>query len=169
MKNTLLFFASIAICFTAFAQTGNTKLPPFQRFPTLPPIQILLSDSSTIYTKEQIPKDKSVLLMIFSPDCSHCQDETKDMIAHMDELNDVHIVMITMQRLSMMKDFIASYGLEKYSNIVIGKDIHYFTPGFFDIRNIPFMALYNKKGKLIEGFGGNLPISTVIEILEDGN
>jgi thioredoxin-related protein len=169
MKNTLLFFVSAFICLNAFAQVDSTKLPPFQRFPTLPPVQILLSDSSTIYTKEQIPKNKPVMIMVFSPDCSHCQDETRDMIAHMDELKDVHILMITMQPLSMMKDFIANYGLEKYSNIVIGKDIYYFTPGFFNLRNVPFMALYNKKGKLIEGYGGNLPISTVIEILEDGN
>lgn len=145
MKNTLLFFVLVFAGLNAFTQIDSTKLPPYQRFPTLPPLEILLSDSSTIYTKQQIPKDKPVIVMVFSPDCSHCQDETKDMIAHMEELKDVHIVMITMQPLWMMKDFIAKYELAKYSNIVIGKDIHYFTPGFYNLRNIPFMALYNKK------------------------
>jgi thioredoxin-related protein len=167
MKNTLLFVIAFFVCFNAFAQVDSTRLPPFQRFPTLPPIQILLSDSSTIYTKAQIPGGKAVLFMVFSPDCSHCQDETQDMIAHMDELKDVHIVMITMQPLFMMKDFITKYGLSKYSNIVIGKDIYYFTPAFFDIRNIPFIAIYNKKGKLVEGFGGTLPTSQLIEILNE--
>jgi thiol-disulfide isomerase/thioredoxin len=169
MKNALLFFVFACICFCASAQTDSTKLPPFQRFPSLPPVQILLSDSSTIYTKEQIPKDKPVLFMVFSPDCSHCQDETTDMVAHMDELKDVHIVMITMRPLSMMKDFIDKYDLAKYSNIIIGKDIYYFTPGFFDLRNIPFIAIYNKKGKLVEGHGGTVPFETVIEILQDNN
>jgi thioredoxin-related protein len=169
MKNTLLFFVLVFTYLCANAQSDSTKLPPFQRFPTLPPVQILLSDSSTVYTKAQIPNGKPVLFMIFSPDCSHCQHETEDMIAHMDELKNVHIVMITMQPLWMMKDFVEKYGLEKYSNIVVGKDTYYFTPGFFDIRNIPFMAIYNKKGKLIEGHGGTVPFTTVIEILQDGN
>jgi hypothetical protein len=103
--------------------------------------------------------------MIFSPDCSHCQHETEEMIAHMDELKDDQIIMITYHPLYMMKDFIANYGLSKYSNIVVGKDIYYITTGFYDIHNIPYLAMYNKKGNLIEGFDGSLPIPKVIEIL----
>lgn len=165
MKSTLLFLALSLSLTYGFAQGDTTKLPPYQRFPVLPPIQILLSDSSTMYTKTQIPNDKPVLFMIFSPDCSHCQHETEEMIAHMDELKDVQIVMITYHPLSAMKDFISNYGLAKYSNIVVGKDVYYITTGFFDIHNIPYMAMYNKKGKLIEGFEGSLPITKVIEVL----
>jgi thiol-disulfide isomerase/thioredoxin len=167
MKNTLLFFIAIFCVGRACAQVDSSKLPPFIRFRTLPPVQILLSDSSTIYTKAQIPSGKPVLFIVFSPDCSHCQHETEDMLAHMDQLKDVQIVMITLQPLFMMKDFIANYGLAKYPNIVIGKDIYYFTPAFFDIRNIPFMAIYNKKGTLVEGISGTLPMTEVIEMIEE--
>lgn len=166
MKNILLFFLSIAFVLTSFAQTDSTKIPPYKRFPTLPPIQILLSDSSTMYTKAQIPGGKPVLIMIFSPDCSHCQHETEDLVAHMDELKNVQIVMITFHPLWMMKDFIDNYGLAKYPNIVVGKDINYITPGFYGISNIPYLAMYDKKGNLIEGFEGSLPIPKVIEILK---
>ena len=165
MKNALLFFILSFFFISWFAQGDTTKLPPYQRFPVLPPIQILLSDSSTMYTKAQIPNDRPVLFMIFSPDCSHCQHETEEMIAHMDELKDVQIVMITYHPLSAMRDFITDYGLAKYPNIVVGKDVYYITTGFFDVHNIPYMAMYNKKGKLIEGFEGSLPITKVIEVL----
>jgi thiol-disulfide isomerase/thioredoxin len=167
MKNILLVFGFVFFFFSGFAQSDSAKLPPFQRFPTLPPIQILLSDSSTIYTKAQISNGKPVLFMIFSPDCSHCQHETEEMITHMDELKDVQIVMITFHPLWMMKDFIVNYGLDKFSNIVVGKDVYYITPGFFDIHNIPYLAMYNKKGDLIKGFEGALPIARVIEILKE--
>jgi thiol-disulfide isomerase/thioredoxin len=169
MKNTLLFLGFIFFSFSVFAQSDSTKIPPYQRYPTLPPIQILLSDSSTMYAKAQIPNGRPVLFMIFSPDCSHCQHETEELIAHMDELKDVQIVMITYHPLWMMKDFIVNYGLSKYSNIVVGKDIYYITTGFFDIHNIPYLAMYNKKGQLIEGFEGSLPIPKVIEILKENN
>src|SRR5512138_1163450 len=108
MKSTLLFFTLSLFFISGFAQNDSTKVPPYQRYPTLPPIKILLSDSSTIYTKAQIPNDKPVLFMIFSPDCSHCQHETEELIAHMDELKDDQIVMITYHPLYMMKDFIAN-------------------------------------------------------------
>lgn len=167
MKNILSCLLFIFFAFGANAQTDSTKLAPFLRYPTLPPIQILLGDSLTTYTKAQIPKDKPVLFMIFSPDCSHCQNETEDLVGHIDQLKEVHIVMITLRPLWMMNDFITTYGLAKYSNIVIGKDVNYFTPSFFDIHNIPYMAIYNKKGKLVEGISGTLPIEDVIEILQE--
>jgi thiol-disulfide isomerase/thioredoxin len=167
MKNALMFFVLFFLFIPGFAQTDTTKIPPYQRYPVLPPIQILLSDSLTMYTKAQIPHGKPVLFMIFSPDCSHCQFETEELIGHMDELRDVQIVMITYHPISAMKDFISNYGLTKYSNIVVGKDIYYITTGFFDIHNIPYMAMYNKKGKLIEGFEGSLPITKVIETLHN--
>jgi len=168
MKHILLVFAFISLIVGAKAQTDSAKLAPYQRYPDLPPIQLLLSDSSTMYTKAQIPKNRPVLVMIFSPDCSHCQHETEEMIAHMDEMKDLQIVMITYHPIYMMKDFIANYGLAKYSNIVVGKDVYYITTGFFNIHNIPYLAMYDKNGKLIEGFEGSLPIPEVIKILKKG-
>ena len=165
MKNTLLFFVFLSFFISGIAQNDSTKIPPYKRYPVLPPIQILLSDSSTMYTKAQIPNGKPVLFMIFSPDCSHCQHETEELVAHMNELKDVEIIMMTYHPLSAMKDFIKNYGLSKYPNIVVGKDIYYITTGFFDIHNIPYMAMYDKKGKLIEGFEGSLSIPKLVEML----
>lgn len=168
MKKYVVGFILLLSSFFAIAQTDSTKLPPYQRFPTVPPIQLLLSDSSTIYTKAQIPSKKPVLIMIFNPECEHCQHETEEIIAHRDELKDVQIVMsmIAVQPLSMMKDFISKYHLNEYSNITVGKDIYYIMPGFYDLHNIPFLAMYDKKGDLIEGFEGSLPITKVIELLK---
>jgi thiol-disulfide isomerase/thioredoxin len=168
MKHIVLACAYTFLFFGAIAQADSSKLPPYKRFPELPPIQILLSDSSTLFRKPEIPKNKPVLVMIFSPDCSHCQHETEEMIAHMDDMKEMEIIMITYHSISMMKDFIVNYGLAKYPNIVVGKDVYYITTGFFDIHNIPYLAMYDKNGKLIEGFEGSLPIPEVIKILKSG-
>lgn len=166
MKKCLSFFAAVLFFIAAFGQTDDTRIPPYKRFPTLPPIQILLSDSSTIYTKAQIPAGRPVLFMLFSPDCSHCQHETEELKAHMDELKNVEIIMITFHPLWMMKDFIAEYGLKDYPNVVVGKDVNYITMGFYELHNLPYLAMYNAKGNLIEGFEGSLPIPKVIEIFK---
>src|SRR5881398_232837 len=113
MKNTLLFLLFTCCFFCGFAQADST-MPPYKRFPSLPPIQILLGDSVTMYTKNQIPSGKPVLFMIFSPDCSQCQNETEELKAHMNELKDVQIIMITFYPLWQMNDFISKYGLTEY-------------------------------------------------------
>jgi thioredoxin-related protein len=41
-------------------------------------------------------------------------------------------------------------------------------PPFYAIRNFPFMAMYNKKGNLIMGFEGSMPIEKVIKVFKEG-
>ena len=161
----LLFPLMMFIGFVSFAQPDSLQ-PPFKIFPELPPIQILLSDSATIYTKAQLHKKMPALFMVFSPECSHCQHETEELLAHKDELKNIQIVMITMHPIWMMKEFIAKYKLDELPNVVVGRDFNYFTPGYYSIHNLPFLAMYNKKGDLISAFEGSLGIPKVIEIFK---
>src|SRR4051794_20050797 len=89
-----LFLSFIFFCFgaTAYGQK-DTILPAYKRYPTLPPLQLLLSDSTTKYTKENVPKKKPVLLMLFSPDCEHCQHEAEQLVANKEAFKDIYIIM----------------------------------------------------------------------------
>jgi thiol-disulfide isomerase/thioredoxin len=151
--------------FSAQSQVDSTSAP-YQRFPTLPPIKILLSDSASFFTKTDFKENKPTLIMVFSPECSHCQHETEELIAHKEELKDVQIVMITMHPFEMMKEFISKYKLNEMPNVVVGKDISYITPGFFAMHNLPFLAMYNKKGQLISGVEGSIGIPQVIQVFK---
>ena len=162
----------IALClcglsFCAVAQQADTTLPPYKRFPTLPPIQLLLSDSTTVFTKADFAKKKPVLLILFSPECSHCQHEAEEFVKHKDDFKDVQIVMATLHPLADMKAFIEKYQLHQLPDIVVGKDLYYLMPSFYNIHNLPYMAFYNAKGNLISGFEGTLPIEKVVAILKE--
>ena len=65
-----LFFTSIA-----FAQNDSIQ-PPYKRFPSFPPVKLLLPDSTTSFTKADLDKKKPTMLMLFNPQCVHCQHET---------------------------------------------------------------------------------------------
>ena len=149
------------------AQNGDFSQPPYKRFPTTPPIQILLSDSTSLYTKSQLPQNKPILFILFSPECSHCQHETEELIAHKEELKNIQIVMITFQPLWEMKDFIIKYKLDDLPNVIVGKDIYFTTSSFYSIHNLPFLAMYDKKGDLISVYEGTLPIENVISIFKE--
>jgi thioredoxin-related protein len=162
---------SAALCVftvTAFAQKDSLAAP-YLRFPTLPPINILMADSATRYTRDDIPKKHPVLLMLFSPECSHCQHTAEEIMKYKDDLKNVQIVLATMHPLSQMRTFISKYKLDSIPNVVVGEDIYYFMASFFNIKNLPFMAFYDKKGKLISVFEGSLPIPKVVELFKENN
>ena len=74
----LIFFVLLVLPISLAAQSDSIA-PAFKRFPTLPPFQLLLSDSTTVYTKAQLPSRKAVFFMVFSPECSHCQHAAEEL------------------------------------------------------------------------------------------
>jgi thioredoxin-related protein len=165
MKFLFLLFLSLSSLF-GLAQSAPVE-PAYKRMPTVPALQLLLGDSATKYTKAEIPKNRPVFIMLFSPDCSHCQKTAEEMIAHKEALKDIHIVMATMHTITQMNEFVQKYGLAQLPNLTVGKDIYYILSGFYDIKHLPYMAFYNKKGNLISTIEGGLPIPKVLEIFKD--
>ncbi|GAA4734780.1 hypothetical protein GCM10023229_11480 [Flavisolibacter ginsenosidimutans] len=157
----LLAFCFAALSFSAFAQT-DTIAPAYKRFPFLPPLQLLLADS-TKFTKDDLAKNKQTLIVLFSPECEHCQHEAEMLYAGREMLDKIQIVMITTYPIYRMKEFAENYGLNNMKNVVVTKDPHYLMIPFYDVRNFPFMAFYDKKGKLIGTFQGTATIEKILE------
>lgn len=144
------------------AQSDSTQLPAYKRFPTLPPVKLLLADSISHFGKENFNKKSPVLIIIFNPDCEHCQKETEELLDSMNHFKNIQIVMATMMPFDKMNEFIKKYKLDNFKNIVVGQDNQYFLPVFYMVSNLPYLALYNKKGELITTYEGAVPIHTVI-------
>ena len=164
MKTSLLFVI-LFYGFGVYAQKDSIQ-PPYKQFPTVPTFQILLSDSSTMNTKSQLSKKSPVLFMIFNPDCTHCQHETEIIFEHRDDLKKVQIIMVTLRPLPMVKDFVLKYKLNELPNVVVGRDITSFTPSFFKFQGLPFLAVYNEKGNLINSFESSLGIAGVLQLFK---
>ena len=160
MKLLFLFFL-LTTAAAAFAQQ-DTLQPAYKRYPVIPGLQLFLSDS-TKYTKENLPRKKQVLLMLYSPDCDHCQHEAEQIVARKEELRDTHIIMATTFPIARMNEFAEKYGLNKMENVVMAKDPYYVLLSFYAIRNFPYLALYDKKGSLIQTFEGSVGIDKVLQ------
>ena len=162
MKKWLLVFSTILSFQWAMAQNEGT--PAYQRFPTLPPIDLLQPDSS-ILTKEKLKKEPTII-MYFSPTCDHCQHQWEDMVKHMDELKSFQIIMATYQPFEEMVDFYNKQKIASYPNIKMGRDTKFTLPPFYRIASLPYQALYDKHGKLVTTYGGNVKIETMVKALE---
>ncbi len=164
MIKWLLF---LSVCFpTLLLAQSETIEPAYKRFPSLPPLQLLLGDSLTKFTKSDLPKKKAVLVMLFSPDCSHCQHTAEELPKFTKELKDVQVVMATMHGLTSMNEFVKKYRLDELPNVVVGKDLYFLLPPFYAVKNFPFLAFYTKKGALISVFEGSMPLEKVAGIFK---
>ena len=164
MKRYLLFLILLS-ALSAHAQKDSIDAP-YLRFPSLPPFDLLQTDSVTHLTKEKIEKKHNILIMFFSPDCPHCQHQTEDLLTGMDSLKDVQIIMATYQPFEEMTGFYKKYQLAKYPNIRLGRDATFFLPPYYRMKNLPYLALYNKNGILITTFEGNQKVATIVDAFE---
>jgi thioredoxin-related protein len=165
MKKRILFVFFLITTICSFAQRDTTVpvAAPYQRFPDLPPFKLLKIDSVTYFTKADVPKNKPVLLMIFDPNCDHCQHETEDILKNIDSLKNVEIIMSTNASFDGLKDFYNRYELANYKNITVGVEAQYFLVPFYNMKNFPYLALYNRKGKLITTHEGTTKIEALID------
>jgi thioredoxin-related protein len=146
MKKLLFFFALIIAAGCSNAQTNN---PP----PVIPPYRILNTDSVYI-TPANLKKHKAVMIIYFSPDCTHCQHLMYEMKPKMAAFKDIQIVMITFtEQLKMIQTFYRDFGLAKYPNIIVGSEGRsYIVAKYYSINSTPYIAIYDKNGKLSKAY-----------------
>lgn len=150
---------------SAFCQPEPVQ-PPYKKFPTYPPVKLLLPDSVSYFTKESITKKTPVMLMLFNPQCDHCQHETEDLVKNIEKFKDIQIVMATSMPFDSMMNFREKYQLAKYANITVAQDTHFFLPSFFMIKNLPFHAFYDKKKDLITAFEGSMKMEDLLKLFK---
>jgi thiol-disulfide isomerase/thioredoxin len=164
MKN-LLF--PLIICFfssSLFAQ--STEQPPYLKNPALPDFRILQADSLTWTTKKNLKPGKPVMIMLFSPDCEHCQTQMKIIQANKKQLAELQIVMATYQPMEKMQRFYKEYKIAEFPNIYMGRDIQYFFGPFYMAKSIPFLAIYDKQHKLARVYEGGAKIDKILEAIK---
>jgi len=160
---TLLLMLGFCALQAQTAATASRPEAPYLRFPTIPPFKILKVDSTNFYTRDDLKKNKLTIVMFFSPTCEHCKHQTEDILADPEDFKDVEIVMATYQPFGEMKEFNTYYRIGDHPNIKLGRDEKYVLPGFYsNMANLPYLALYDKKGNLITTFQGNQKTTTLM-------
>jgi thioredoxin-related protein len=159
---SLLFL--IAVVFTASAQESDS-IPIYKRFPKVPPFTIMTVPDSMTFIKEDLKKHKETIVMIFSPDCEHCQRATKDLEAHYSLFKDVQIVMASPLDFNLIKKFYDVYNIAAFPNIKMGRDGSYMLGSFYKITSFPSIFVYDKKGNFVEKFEGDYPFEKIAKVL----
>ena len=131
----------------------------------IPSFDLLLIDSITHFSTDRIPSGKPIVLLYFSPDCEHCQKLTADIINHMNILNNINFYFITYDPYDRMKTFDYYFGIGRFSNIRIGRDIKYYFPSHFPSVSPPYMAIYDSHKRFRGVYKGEIKTDTLINFL----
>lgn len=162
-RKFLLLMLLTGFALTGFTQTDTTLL--YLRFPIVPPFSIIKVPDSTRFTKDDLKNKRATIIMVFSPDCDHCQHETRELIKNIELFKKVQIVMTSPTAYPYIKKFYEEYEIAKYPNIIMGRDPAYYLGTFYKIRSFPAIFLYNKKGELVSAFDGTVPVEKIAEAL----
>lgn len=160
MKKPFLLAVLALSGFMLRAQVDTT--PAYKRFPTIPPFSLVQLDKKVI-TKESLHKNQPTIIMFFSPTCEHCKHQVEDMLKRIKDFSKFQIVMATWQPEEEMAEFYKEYGLAKYHNIIVGRDTKFILPPFYQIHNLPYLAMYDKKGRLLKTFEGNVKVDDMLK------
>ncbi len=133
---------------------------------SLPAFRIMLTKGN-YFTAHDLPRNRPVLLIYFSPECEHCLHLMNELFPRMNELKGVEIILATFRPLVELPDFETRYQTAKYSNIVVGTEgTTYYLRYYFKIEKTPFIALYDKKGNLVASYKNETPVNEVVQKLK---
>lgn len=164
----LLYLGLILLCsYTLAAQETADTIPPYKKVNTIPQIDILKPDS-TWFTNKQLTAERPLVIVYFSPDCGHCQQSAQDFARDMDKLKNVELLWVSYHTPEQIGEFAKTYKLDKFKNVVMGRDPNYRIPTFYRIEFTPFMAVYDKKGRFLEAYPRGTDPDTISQLLKTG-
>ncbi len=124
-----------------------------------PYLRLIMTDGS-VRTARELPT-KSVLLIYF-PDCDHCQREAKEISSHAAAFESYQVYFISTAPFTDIERFAKDYKLTGYANI------HFVRTEMPDVVNnfgaipTPSVYVYSSEKKLIKAFKGETKIEEII-------
>ena len=165
-KVTTLFSLIILSLFastTLLAQGNIDPNAPFLKDKNIPKFTLNLTTGKS-FNNTQIPKTKYTCIIIFSPDCSHCQEEAAELTKYADKFKSVFFIWNSYKEMADIKAFASQFGLDKQANVVVGRDPEFSIPVFFRPRMTPFVALY-ANGQLLKVYEQGVKVPELLKII----
>lgn len=154
MKRLFIFLFAIAVADTALAQDPKPKFMYLKSDTG----KIFLLPDSTMFSTAKLQKNKTTIMIYFGPDCGHCITFTKRMVDSIELLSHTQIVMVSSFEMAKIRKFYQELNLSQCANIRVGKDRNFEFIGNYNVRNFPSAFIFDKSGKYVRSFSGDIDI-----------
>jgi thioredoxin-related protein len=163
LKKHFILFLLVVLSNSGFAQADTSLI--YLRFPIVPSFKLTNIADSSYFTKDNLKKKKSTVIIIFSPTCENCIDETKELKAKIGLFKKAQIIMVSPLEFNYLRKFYDENNIADYPTITMGRDPSYFLGTFYKVRSLPSIFIYNKKGNLVKSFVGSTAVEEIAAAL----
>jgi hypothetical protein len=132
----------------------------------VPSFNLLFVDSTTTYNTNNIPDGKPIVLLYFSADCDHCQRETEGILQKMDFFKQIQLCFITTDPFDRMQVFNHHYKIDKYPNIILGRDVNFSYAKYIKYKTPPYLVIYDKHKQQRAVFAGEAKTDQIINLIK---
>lgn len=165
MKKLAVFILS-CIWFTAGYSQPDETAGSINNVLQIPSFSIIVAPDSSVFTREQLQKDQPVVLMFFNPDCDHCQQEVKELLAHKNELTALQIVMVSALPYKLIKTFYDDHSIQSMPNVTMGQDANFALGSLYKPARYPSLYIYDATGSLAKVFAGNAGVAAILDAVK---
>ena len=128
----------------------------------LPYMTVLMRDGSRLQLRDFTEK---TILVLYQPDCDHCQREANEIEAHLDSFKDYNIYFITTESFEKIDQFAKDYNLEGHDHVFFGQtQVGHIINNFGQI-SAPSVYVYGEGGNLKRRFNGETRIEDIVKSL----
>lgn len=160
---SFFFFCSFLIGANIFAQADTTA--PYLKDKNLPNFTLLNKDSVE-FNQTVLQPNKRTIIMLFNPECEHCQQQLQLLLSMPEVKQSAQIVLSTTETLEKLNIFYKKFNLQQYPFIHPGKDHHYLFGKLFQPKTIPVLAFYDSKQQFVSLYQGNISKKVILKELK---
>lgn len=147
-------------------QTTADKIDYRQLNAPLPPIRLITPDTQVV-TGKMLKNNANLFVMMFNPLCEHCEDMTSNIVKNIDLFKKSKMVLVAA---SMMTDYMKYYEglfkLNKYPQIILGRDSSKVFDRLFNYNNLPQINIYDHNHRLIRTINGQETVDSLRKYIE---
>lgn len=162
------WFIIPALLFSIFSFAQDSDKPKeinYKTLPSFPAFPLLKTDSSKFNSVSVFQKNHETVVIYFSPTCSHCQHQAEEITSHMKDFEGVKFLFVSSYTMDDINQYVSAYGLNHFSNITVGQDAAFNMGRFFELKSLPGIFVYDKKGKLKASYDTNVHADELLKAL----
>lgn len=152
MKLFFLLIAQMALVFEMQAQAVSDTTHTNKKYTAIPSVKLVKTDGTNVIFRNLLHKTKPTVVLLFSPECDHCQQQTQEIVSHINELNNINFILVSNKPVAMLKEFAKKYGTNKCKNILMAQDAGNQLSRYYDVGGYPSMLVLNKSGVLVDRY-----------------
>jgi cytochrome oxidase Cu insertion factor (SCO1/SenC/PrrC family) len=167
MKKIILFHLIVLMatefigCTKTSTENNKQAVEPLQKGNDLPSMNLTTLNGIQVNTKTLTGNS---ILILFQPDCDHCQREAKEIRAHIDAFKDYSVYFISADPMPALEKFANDYDLSSQANFFFGMTTVENVLNSFGSIPTPSVYIYSDQ-TLVQKFNGEVSIGKILEAL----